>query len=253
MNNGVTLSGSASGFSKETDCTAKVLILEDEESIRSFVVVNLKRSGFQVVETDNGDDALRILRSDLSIDIALLDVMVPGIDGFEVCRQVREFNEKIGILFLTAKVQEQDKVMGLSLGADDHMGKPFSPAELMARVQSLLRRVRLVKMDASSADTFVSGPFELHPKSNQLFKLEQRIELTPTEFALIRCLMERRNVPVSRDELLDSIWGVNYVGDPKIVDVNIRRVRQKIEEDPSRPVYVEAIWGFGYMWKEGTE
>lgn len=232
---------------------AKVLILEDEESIRSFVVVNLKRNGYQVLEADNGDDALRILRSDLTIDIALLDVMVPGIDGFEVCRQVREFNEKIGILFLTAKVQEQDKVMGLSLGADDHMGKPFSPAELMARVQSLLRRVRLVKSDDLLSGSLLSGPFELQTKSNQLFKREERMELTPTEFALIRFLMEHRNVPVSRDQLLDEIWGVNYVGDPKIVDVNIRRVRQKIEDDPSQPVYVEAIWGFGYMWKESIE
>ncbi|MDF2668813.1 MAG: two component transcriptional regulator, winged helix family [Paenibacillus sp.] len=228
----------------------KVLILEDEDSIRSFVVVNLKRSGYQVIEADNGDDALQLLREDLTIDIALLDVMVPGIDGFEVCRLVREFNEKIGILFLTAKVQEQDKVMGLSLGADDHMGKPFSPAELMARVQSLMRRVRLVKAGSNHGDSIVSGPFELHPKTNQLFKRDERIELTPTEFALIRLLMERRKVPVSRDQLLDEIWGVNYVGDPKIVDVNIRRVRQKIEEDPSNPEYVEAIWGYGYMWKE---
>jgi DNA-binding response OmpR family regulator len=232
------------------DSHGKVLILEDEDSIRSFVVVNLKRNGYQVIEADHGDEALRLLKTDLTIDIALLDVMVPGINGFEVCRLVREFNEKIGIIFLTARVQEQDKVMGLSLGADDHMGKPFSPVELMARVQSLMRRVRLVKGVSQQGDSIVSCMFELHPKTNQLLKRDQRIELTPTEFSLIRFLMERRNVPVSRDQLLDEIWGVNYVGDPKIVDVNIRRVRQKIEDDPSQPQYVEAIWGFGYMWKE---
>lgn len=229
---------------------SKVLILEDEESIRSFIVVNLRRSGLEVVEAGDGEEALRKLQADASIDIAILDVMVPGIDGFEVCRRLRETNEKIGIMFLTAKVQERDKVMGLSLGADDHIAKPFSPAELVARVQSLLRRVRLLAADRTSADTLESGPFQLQLRTMQLFKHGRRIDLTPTEFSLVRLLMDKRDEPVSRDYLLDEIWGVHYVGDPKIVDVNIRRVRQKLEDDPSEPRYIEAIWGFGYRWKD---
>ncbi|WP_218033916.1 response regulator transcription factor [Paenibacillus koleovorans] len=253
-----TAAGAVAGTSAgagNAERAGKVFLLEDEESIRSFVVINLKRNGYEVIEAENGDDAWSALERDASIDIALLDVMVPGIDGFEVCRRLRAVNETIGIIFLTARVQEQDKVMGLSLGADDHIAKPFSPAELMARVQSLLRRVRLLKQAVGAGgfgqdEKVLCGPFELHPHTNQLFKQGVRIELTPTEFSLIRYLIGKRNVPISRDQLLDEVWGVNYVGDPKIVDVNIRRVRQKVEDDPSHPLFVEAIWGFGYMWKE---
>ncbi|MFB6365425.1 response regulator transcription factor [Paenibacillus elgii] len=228
---------------------SKILILEDEDSIRSFVVVNLKRQGYNITEAVTGDEALALLKQDDSFDIALLDVMVPGIDGFEVCRRVREFNERIGIIFLTAKVQEQDKVMGLSLGADDHIGKPFSPGELMARIGSLLRRVRSQPASGEDSGTLRSGPFEIHPEKVKLCKNGERIDLTPTEFALIRRLIEKEGSPLSRNDLLDEIWGVQYIGDPKIVDVNIRRLRQKVEEDPSAPKFIETVWGFGYRWQ----
>ncbi|MBU7318068.1 response regulator transcription factor [Paenibacillus oleatilyticus] len=228
---------------------SKILILEDEDSIRSFVVVNLKRQGYDITEAVTGDEALALLKQDDSFDIALLDVMVPGIDGFEVCRRVREFNERIGIIFLTAKVQEQDKVMGLSLGADDHIGKPFSPGELMARVGSLLRRVRRQPAGGEDSGTLRSGPFEIHPENVELRKNGERIDLTPTEFALIQRLIEKEGSPLSRNDLLDEIWGVQYIGDPKIVDVNIRRLRQKVEEDPSAPKFIETVWGFGYRWQ----
>ncbi|SCW85239.1 DNA-binding response regulator, OmpR family, contains REC and winged-helix (wHTH) domain [Paenibacillus tianmuensis] len=228
---------------------SKILILEDEASIRSFVVVNLKRQGYDITEAVTGDEALALLKQDDSFDIALLDVMVPGIDGFEVCRRVREFNERIGIIFLTAKVQEQDKVMGLSLGADDHIGKPFSPGELMARIGSLLRRVRSQPASGEDRGTLRSGPFEIHPEKVELRKNGERIDLTPTEFALIQRLIEKEGSPLSRNDLLDEIWGVQYIGDPKIVDVNIRRLRQKVEEDPSAPKFIETVWGFGYRWQ----
>lgn len=224
------------------------MILEDEESIRSFIVINLKRNGFDVIEAADGNEALQKYESDPDIDIALLDVMVPGIDGFEVCRKIRETNERIGIIFLTAKVQEQDKVYALSVGADDHVSKPFSPTELIARIQSLLRRVN-VHREAGAKVTFKSGPFTLDLISKQFKKHDQLIDLTPTEFSLIQLFLEKEDVPLSRDVLLDHVWGKEYMGDPKIVDVNIRRLRQKIEEDASSPEFLETVWGFGYKWK----
>lgn len=227
---------------------SKVLILEDEESIRSFIVINLKRNGLEVVEAATGEEALERFYADPTFDIALLDVMVPGIDGFEVCRKIRETNERIGIIFLTAKVQEQDKVYALSVGADDHVSKPFSPTELIARIQSLLRRVN-VHSESGAKISFESGPFTLDLIAKQFKKNHQIIELTPTEFSLIQLFLEREDVPLSRDVLLDHVWGKEYMGDPKIVDVNIRRLRQKLEDDPSTPMYIETVWGHGYKWK----
>ncbi|MDO3412868.1 response regulator transcription factor [Saccharibacillus sp. CPCC 101409] len=227
---------------------SKVLILEDEESIRGFIVINLKRNGFEVLEAGNGNEALHLLQTEPGIDIALLDVMVPGIDGFEVCRRIRETNERMGIIFLTAKVQEQDKVYALSVGADDHVSKPFSPTELIARIHSLLRRVNVHRETAAKV-TFDSGPFKLDLISKQFKKNNQAIELTPTEFSLIQFFLEKENTPLSRDLLLDHVWGKEYMGDPKIVDVNIRRLRQKIEDNPSEPEYLQTVWGHGYKWK----
>lgn len=227
---------------------SKVLILEDEESIRSFIVVNLKRNGFEVVEAADGYEAIEKFTTIPDIDIALLDVMVPGIDGFEVCRRIRESNERIGIIFLTAKVQEQDKVYALSVGADDHVSKPFSPTELIARIQSLLRRVN-VHRESSAKVSFHSGPFSLDLITKQFKKNSVAIELTPTEFSLIQFFLEKETTPLSRDVLLDHVWGREYMGDPKIVDVNIRRLRQKIEENPSEPEFLQTVWGHGYKWK----
>ncbi|CAJ1314803.1 response regulator transcription factor [Paenibacillus sp. PK4536] len=227
---------------------SKVLIMEDEESIRSFIIINLKRNGFEVIETENGEQALHMLETVPDIDIALLDVMVPGIDGFEVCRRIREKNERIGIVFLTAKVQEQDKVYALSVGADDHISKPFSPTELIARIQSLLRRVN-VQRESNTKVSFESGPFTLDLISKQFKKKGQQIELTPTEFSLVQFFLEKENTPLSRDLLLDHVWGKEYMGDPKIVDVNIRRLRQKIENNPSEPEFLQTVWGHGYKWR----
>ncbi|EPY05178.1 winged helix family two component transcriptional regulator [Paenibacillus alvei TS-15] len=229
----------------------KILILEDEESIRSFIVINLKRNGFDVVEADNGNDAYQMIMSDPTIDIALLDVMVPGIDGFEVCRRVREQNERLGIIFLTAKVQEQDKVYALSVGADDHVSKPFSPTELVARIQSLLRRVSSYQHTTQKV-VYQSGPFSLDLIAKRFTKNNQAIDLTPTEFSLVQFFMEKEEMTLSRDVLLDHVWGKDYMGDPKIVDVNIRRLRQKIEDEPSSPRFLETVWGHGYKWKGTT-
>jgi len=228
---------------------SKVLILEDEPSIRSFIVVNLKREGFHIIEAENGDEALDLFHKHPDLGVALLDVMVPGPDGFEVCRQIRERNERIGIIFLTAKVQEKDKILGLSLGADDYISKPFSPGELMARIHSLLRRVQLQSVPQQQEPVFVSGCFELNCALREFRKNGSAIDLTPTEMALLQLFLQHPGVPLSRDTLLDEVWGEHYVGDPKMVDVNIRRLRQKVEEDPSKPEYIETVWGFGYKWK----
>ncbi|ULL14704.1 DNA-binding response regulator [Paenibacillus sp. H1-7] len=230
---------------------SKVLILEDEESIRSFVVVNLRREGFHIIEAATGDEAIQRFQEHPDLGVALLDVMVPGRDGFEVCRRIRERNERVGIIFLTAKVQEKDKILGLSLGADDYISKPFSPGELMARVHSLLRRVQLQSPSRQQHDpVYRSGPFELHTALREFRKYGELIDLTPTEMALVQHFMLHPGIPLSRDTLLDEVWGENYVGDPKMVDVNIRRLRQKVEEDPSKPAYIETVWGFGYKWKD---
>lgn len=232
----------------------KILVLEDEESIRSFILVNLKRHNFDIVEAASGEEALEKL--DDEIDIALLDVMLPGISGFEVCRQAREQYPSLGIIMLTAKGQEDNKIEGLELGADDYIVKPFSPKELLARINALLRRLNVAGHSDEKAETvkqIVSGKFTILQDERKLLKDGQEIELTPIEFALVKYFMENANKAVHRDEILNNVWGYNYVGDFKIVDVNIRRIRQKIEDDPSNPKYIEKVWGYGYRWWGGGE
>ena len=231
---------------------AKILIVEDEDAIRSFIRVNLKRHNFEIIEAASGEEALE--KADASVDIALLDVMLPGIDGFEVCRRVRETYPAMGIIMLTAKGQEQNKIEGLELGADDYMVKPFSPKELLARINALLRRISLADKQVEEENNAIhSGIFTILQDERKLLKNGQEIERTPIEFALVKYFMENPNKAIHRDEILNNVWGYNYVGDFKIVDVNIRRIRQKIEEDPSNPKYIEKVWGYGYRWWGGEE
>ena len=226
--------------------------MEDEEAIRSFIRVNLKRHNFEIIEAASGEEALE--KVDDTVNIALLDVMLPGIDGFEVCRRIREDYAGMGIIMLTAKGQEQNKIEGLELGADDYMVKPFSPKELLARINALLRRISLAdKQIEEESNAIHSGIFTILQDERKLLKEEQEIELTPIEFALVKYFMENPNKAIHRDEILNNVWGYNYVGDFKIVDVNIRRIRQKIEEDPSNPKYIEKVWGYGYRWWGGEE
>ncbi|RAS82046.1 response regulator transcription factor [Priestia endophytica] len=224
----------------------KILVLEDESAIRSFIVLNLKKAGYDVTEAHTGEQALELMESS-SFDIALLDVMLPGIDGFSVCERIRQKNELVGIIMLTARTQDEDKVEGLTIGADDYITKPFSPSELTARIHSLLRRLgRIQKRDQ---DIVKSGPFELYLVNEVLKKRGEEIDLTPTEFCLMQEFMSTPKELFSRHELLDRVWGEEYIGDPKVVDVNIRRLRRKIEDNPSRPTYIETVWGRGYYWK----
>ena len=222
----------------------KVLVLEDESSIRSFIVINLRRAGYEVVEAETGEEALEKLKIHSDVRVALLDIMLPGIDGFEVCRRIRATNAAIGIIMLTARSQEMDKVTGLMTGADDYVTKPFSPAELTARVDALMRRSGGV-VDAGEID---QPPFLLNTRNRTLEKNGQRIKLTQVEYAIMKMFMENPGKALSREEILDLVWGHDYFGELKIVDVNIRRLRLKIEDNATNPTYITTIWGFGYKW-----
>ncbi len=224
----------------------KVLVLEDESSIRSFIVINLRRAGYEVIEAESGEIALEKLQQHRDVRVALLDIMLPGIDGFEVCRRIRATNSQIGIIMLTARSQEMDKVTGLMTGADDYVTKPFSPAELTARVDALMRRSGGTAEERSGE--IVQDPFLLNTRNRTLEKSGQRIKLTQVEYAIMKVFMENPGKALSREEILDMVWGRDYFGELKIVDVNVRRLRLKIEDNPTNPNYITTVWGYGYKW-----
>lgn len=231
----------------------RILVAEDERSIREFIVINLKRNGFEVIEADNGETALKLYDEYKgNIDIALLDIMMPIVDGLEVCKQLRKKSSTIGIIILTAKTQEMDKVTGLLVGADDYVTKPFSPSELMARVDAIYRRVTLNKEFAANSkdkgNVIDLGEFSLNLRSRTLSKNGKIIELTQVEFQIIEFFFNHPNIALERAEILNHVWGNMYFGDEKVVDVNIRRLRMKLEDDPSSPMHLTTIWGVGYKW-----
>ena len=225
----------------------KVLVLEDEDNIRSFVVLNLNRAGYDTLEATTGEEALEILKEHPETRIALLDVNLPGIDGFEVCRRIRATNSKMGIIMLTARTLEMDKVTGLMTGADDYVTKPFSPAELTARVDALYRRSGGEEKQMDSGE-IAQPPFLLNTRNRTLEKNGKRIKLTQVEYSVIKLFMDIPGKALSRDEILESVWGRDYYGEVKIVDVNIRRLRLKVEDDPTNPTYITTVWGYGYKW-----
>ena len=223
----------------------KILVLEDEANIRSFVVINLNRAGYETIEAGTGEEALEQLRLNPDVRVALLDIMLPDMDGFEVCRRIRAGNSKIGIIMLTARTQEMDKVTGFMTGADDYVTKPFSPAELTARIDALYRRIGGDMMDDGEIQ---QPPFVLNTRKRTLEKNGQRIKLTQVEYAIMRVFMENPGKALSREEILDRVWGRDYFGELKIVDVNIRRLRLKIEDNVQNPTFITTVWGYGYKW-----
>jgi DNA-binding response OmpR family regulator len=226
----------------------KVLVLEDEPNIRSFVVINLKRAGYETIEAGDGEEALEQIKKHPDIRVALLDIMLPGeMDGFEVCRRIRAGNAQIGIIMLTARTQEMDKVTGLMTGADDYVTKPFSPAELTARVDALYRRAGGEPV-RGSADEIVRPPFLLNTRNRTLEKNGQRVKLTQVEYSIVQMFLENPGKALAREDILDAVWGKDYIGELKIVDVNIRRLRIKLEDDPQNPSYITTVWGYGYKW-----
>lgn len=231
----------------------RILIAEDETAIREFIVINLKRSGYEVVEAENGRQAVEKYDECAGdFDIALLDIMMPEMDGLEVCKYLRQKSSTIGIVMLTAKSQEMDKVTGLLVGADDYVIKPFSPSELMARIDAIYRRVTVNKEFAdknkSPSDVVVSGEFSLNLRNRTLQKNDEPIELTQVEFQIMEYFMSNSGASLSRLDILSYVWGDAYYGDEKVVDVNIRRLRMKIEDDPSSPEHLTTVWGMGYKW-----
>ncbi len=226
----------------------RVLICEDETAIRSFVVVNLKRAGYTVIEAGSGEEALqKFEQCGGRIDLALLDVMLPGIDGFAVCGELRRKNPDMGIIMLTARTQETEKVQGFRLGADDYVTKPFSPSELMARVEALMRRVG---PQVATDEQVEYGPFAVDLRNHTVKKQGQVIDMPPIEFQILQYLFTRRGRIISRQELLNQVWHEENNIDDKVVDVNIRRLRVKIEDDPSAPQYLVTVRGQGYYWAE---
>ena len=222
----------------------KVLILEDEVNIRSFVVINLRRAGYEAIEAGTGQEALDKLQENPDIGVAILDVMLPDIDGFEVCRRIRAVSSKIGIIMLTARTQEMDKVTGLMTGADDYVTKPFSPVELVARVDALYRRLGNDSSPESAKLRY--GPFVMNLKLRTLDKNGKRVKLTQMEYAVMKLFLRNPGQALSREAILTEVWGKGGNVEEKIVDVNVRRLRLKLEEDPTNPEYILTVWGFGY-------
>ena len=227
----------------------KLLVCEDEEAIREFEVITLRRAGYEVVEVGCGEDAIRVFEAaPEDFSVVLLDIMMPGIDGFTVCKRIRQQNSRVGIIMLSAKTQEMDKVAGLSLGADDYVTKPFSPSELTARVDAICRRLSLAVEEPAHNDVLSSGPFILNLLSRTLTKNGELIDLTQVEFQLMEFFLSHAKTALERKQILVHIWGESYNGDDKIVDVNIRRLRMKIEDEPSNPAHLQTVWGYGYKW-----
>lgn len=224
---------------------ANILVLEDQAEIREFIVINIKRENHQVFKADTGEKALEIVEKE-EIDLAVLDIMLPGIDGLEVCKSIRRKNKYMGIIMLTAKGLESDQEEGFISGADDYIVKPFSPKELIFRMNAILRRVEMLKADTDTR--YTKGPFMIDYDSRILEKNGEEIELTQIEFSIISLMTKNEGKSLSREEMLDRVWGENFFGSFKIVDVNIRRIRKKIEDDPSEPQYIKTIWGYGYRW-----
>ncbi len=230
-----------------------ILVCEDERAIREFVVLSLKRAGFQVLEADSGEAALRLYATaPQPVDIALLDVMLPGMDGFTVCRRLREQDATVGIVMLTARSQEPEKIEGLHSGADDYVTKPFSLNELLARVQALYRRVQVLraKADDRYLEKLERGDFTLDLRSRTLTVRNRTVDLTQVEYQILEYFFTHPRVCLKREDILRQVWGETHVGDDKVVDVNIRRLRMKTEEDPSNPRHLLTVWGEGYQWED---
>lgn len=228
----------------------KILILDDEDPIRQFMKINLDYQGYQTVEAASGEEALRIFDEE-NPAVAILDIMLPGISGYEVCEKIREKSPMTGIIMVSAKSQDIDKILGLEKGADDYIIKPFNPQELILRVKSLMRRVNLNPAGdcGEEVKSLSDGPFTLDIYSKTFYKDDREIDVTPTEFTILEYFIKNKGKAMTRDEIMKETWGDNYSNDTKIVDVNIRRIRAKIEENPAKPEFIETVWGTGYRWK----
>ena len=227
-----------------------ILIADDDRDILSIIETILQEDGYQTLTASDGEQAVMLVQTH-AVQLLILDIMMPEVDGLTVCKELRKRSSDLGIIMLSAKTQEMDKVTGLLVGADDYVTKPFSPSELMARVDAVYRRVEMTRgfrKNDSQLDTIVLDEFELNLRNRTLSKAKQLIELTQVEFQIIEYFFKNPNAALSRTDILKQVWGNNYFGDEKIVDVNIRRLRMKVEDNPSSPTRLVTIWGLGYKW-----
>ena len=228
----------------------KILIVDDEDPIRQFMKINLDYQGYQTVEAASGEEAIKVFEKERPA-LAILDIMLPGMSGYEVCEKIRTEAPMTGIIMVSAKSQDIDKILGLEKGADDYIIKPFNPQELILRVRSLMRRVNFSQDKANNKikESISDGPFTLDLYAKSFYKNEREIDGTPTEFTTLQYFIQNKGKAMTRDEIMTKTWGENYSNDTKIVDVNIRRIRAKIEDNPAKPEYIETVWGTGYRWK----
>ncbi|WP_408007167.1 response regulator transcription factor [Pseudalkalibacillus sp. A8] len=226
----------------------KILVIEDEESINTLLQFNLEQAGFEVITAMDGVTGLELAREEHP-DLIVLDLMLPEMDGLDVCKNLRQSRHLIPILMLTAKDDEFDKVLGLELGADDYLTKPFSPREVVARVKAILRRSQYVSSQNQNRDDLESmkvGDLKVFPDNYEAFFEGVPLELTPKEFELLVYLVKNRGRVLSREQLLNAIWDYDFVGDTRIVDVHISHLREKIEHNTRKPIYIKTIRGLGY-------
>lgn len=225
-----------------------ILIAEDELAIREFIAINLTRAGYDVISVVDGQEAIDVYNAKKDdLNLVVLDLMMPKKDGIEVCKYIRNCDKDIGIIILSAKSQEIDKVSGLMMGADDYIVKPFSPSELLARVDALFRRIVTSQKTKIEETKLISSPFILDTKKKTLQKGDVEIELTLTEYTLMVMFLSNKGAAFSRAQILETIWP-NVKIEEKAVDVNIRRLRIKIEDEASNPKYISTVWGIGYRW-----
>ncbi|MBO5037422.1 MAG: response regulator transcription factor [Clostridia bacterium] len=228
----------------------KILILEDEMSIRDFIVFNFKRAGYEVFEAGSGNEALTVFSENPGITLAVLDVMLPDIDGFEVCRKLRAQNKTMGIIMLSAKDLDEDVLSGFISGADDYIKKPVSASVLVAKVDALYRRISAIAAPVQPEPAKTAKQvFVLDEKKRSATKNGHPLDLTPNEYNILKYFIEHPDVVVTRDDILQAVWGYNFNGDADIVNVNITRLRKKIEDKPSKPDFLQTSWGKGYIWK----
>jgi DNA-binding response OmpR family regulator len=226
---------------------AKILIVEDEKEISSLVRDYLTASNYQVIVAADGEEGVALFRKEKP-DMAILDIMLPKMDGFEVCRTIRQ-ESKIPIIMLSARKEDTDKILGLGLGADDYITKPFSPRELIARVQSHFRRYSELSEPTQKSDALIFGDLEIDPKAYIVKVRGSEVPFSVKEFEILHYLALNMNQALSREKIFEAIWGFNEYGDINTVTVHVRKIREKIEEDPSTPKYIETIWGIGYKFK----
>ncbi|MFM1539652.1 response regulator transcription factor [Helcococcus bovis] len=225
----------------------KVLLVEDEIAIRKFTKINIQKAGFEVYEAGTGEEGIE-MALDIRPDVVILDVMLPGMNGFEVCSVLRNEMPDLGIIMLTAKSQDVDRILGLEQGSDDYMTKPFNPQELVLRIKSLVRRINFISGEEHKDESLSYGPFKIDSYSKKFTKNDKVIELTPTELSLMKIFLTNKDKAFTREELMELAWGNENKADTKIIDVNIRRIRAKIEDSPANPKYLHTVWGVGYRW-----